>query len=146
MTLRIDYRSRAFPSSFKFGSILSSSWNDVLWAAITIGRPSTYHVFRYGDASFHEAIFRLSLVRMAVEQDWNGYLSRTDAFAALDPTEKGMVSYFLGMTLCKVFASRLLLTPWLLHLDVFRPALGSDPGTVAPRFGWRRPRRQVECF
>ena len=60
---------------------------------------------------------------MAVEQDWNVYLRRTDAFAALDPTEKGMVSYFLGMTLCKLFASRLLLAPWLLHLDVFRSVL-----------------------
>ncbi len=124
MTLRIDYRSRAFPSSYGFRSgTLSSSWDEVLWAAITLGRPSTYHVFRHGEASFHEAIFRLALIRMAVEQDWNGYLHRTDSFAWLDPTEKGMVSYFLGMTLCKVFASRLLLTHWLLHLDVFRPAL-----------------------
>lgn len=124
MTLRIDYRSRAFPSSYGFRSgTLSSSWDEVLWAAITLGRPSTYHVFRHGEASFHEAIFRLALIRMAVEQDWNGYLHRTDLFAWLDPTEKGMVSYFLGMTLCKVFASRLLLTHWLLHLDVFRPAL-----------------------
>lgn len=102
---------------------ISTSWDELLWAAITLGRPSTYHVFRHGQASFHEAIFRLSLIRMAVEQDWSGYLRRTDAFAALDPTEKGMVSYFLGMTLCKVFASRLLQTPWLLHLDVFRPLL-----------------------
>lgn len=60
---------------------------------------------------------------MAVEQDSRGYLCRTDAFAALDPTEKGMVSYFLGMTLCKLFASRLLLAPWLLHLDVFRSVI-----------------------
>jgi hypothetical protein len=73
--------------------------------------PPTYHVFRHGEASFHEAIFRLALIRMAVEQAWSGYLRRTDAFAALDPTEKGMVSYFLGMTLCKfslrAFCSRL---------------------------------------
>jgi len=62
---------------------------------------------------------------MAVEQVWNGYIRRTDAFAALDPTEKGMVSYFLGMTLCKLFASRLLYAPWLLHLDVFRAALNA---------------------
>lgn len=76
-----------------------------------------------GRLPFHEAIFRLSLVRMAVQQDWYGHLGRTGAFAALDPTEKGMVSYFVGMTLCKLFASRLLHTPWLLHLDVFRPWL-----------------------
>jgi hypothetical protein len=34
-----------------------------------------------------------------------------------------MVSYFLGMALCKLFAARLLRTPWLLHLDVFRARL-----------------------
>jgi hypothetical protein len=124
MNLRIDYSSRAFPASYTFRSgTLSTSWDELLWAAITLGRPSTYHVFRHGQTSFHEAIFRLALIRMAVQQDWNGYLSRTGAFAALDPTEKGMVSYFLGMTLCKLFASRLLLTPWLLHLDVFRSVL-----------------------
>jgi hypothetical protein len=124
MTLRIDYRSLAFPASYTFSfGTLSTSWDELLWAAMTLGRPSTYHVFRHGHASFHEAIFRLALIRMAVEQDWNGYLRRTDAFAALDPTEKGMVSYFVGMTLCKLFASRLLLAPWLLHLDVFRSVL-----------------------
>jgi hypothetical protein len=62
---------------------------------------------------------------MALEQGWGGRLNRTAAFAALDPTEKGMVSYFLGMTLCKLFASKLLATPWLLHLDVFRPWLNA---------------------
>lgn len=126
MTLLIDYRSEAFPASYSFGSgTLTTSWDELLWAAITIGRPSAYHVFRYGPASFHEAIFRLALVRMAVEQDWHGSLHRTDAYAALDPTEKGMVSYFLGMLLCKLFAARLLQTPWVLHLDVFREQLNA---------------------
>ncbi len=125
MTLRIGYQSESFPSSYSVPAwgTLVTSWDEILWAAITIGRPDTLHVFQHGPASFHEAIFRLSLVRMAVEQDWHGHLRRTDAFARLDPTEKGMVSYFLGMTLCKLFASRLLYTPWLLHLDVFRPFL-----------------------
>jgi hypothetical protein len=122
--LRIDYQSVAFPASYALrGGTLSTSWDELLWAALTLGRPSTYHVFRHGQASFHEAIFRLSVLRMAVEQDWNDNLRRTDAFSALDPTEKGMVSYFLGMTICKLFASQLLQTPWLLHLDVFRSAL-----------------------
>jgi len=122
MTIQIDYQSQSFPGAYNLPrtGTLGTSWDELLWAAITIGRPSTYHVFRHGPASFHEAIFRLSLVRMAVEQDWYGRLRRTGAFVALDPTEKGMVSYFLGMTLCKLFASRLLSTPWLLHLDVFR--------------------------
>jgi hypothetical protein len=41
----------------------------------------------------------------------------------LDPTEKGAISYFLGMTVCKLFAAKKLKTPWLLHLDVWRPWL-----------------------
>jgi len=68
---------------------------------------------------------RLSLVRMAVEQAgpaaWR--LRRTTAAKTLDPSEKGAVNYFLGLTVCKLFAAKLLDTPWLLHLDVFRPQL-----------------------
>src|SRR5207247_5226946 len=48
---------------------------------------------------------------------------RTEAARTLDPTAKGAVSYFLGMAVCKLFAASLLNTPWLLHLDVFRPQL-----------------------
>jgi hypothetical protein len=35
------------------------------------------------------------------------------------------VSYFLGITLCKLFSARLLDAPWVLHLDVFRPMLNA---------------------
>jgi hypothetical protein len=46
----------------------------------------------------------------------------------------------LGMTLCKVFASRFLLTPWLLHLDVFRAALNAVTlGRSRPDLVMRRP-------
>jgi hypothetical protein len=52
-------------------------------------------------------------------------LQTTAAAKTLDPTEKGAVNYFLGMTFCKLFAAKLLDTPWLLHLDVFRPQLNT---------------------
>lgn len=123
--MQILYVSDAFPEEYAVPTRarLDTTWDEILWAALTIGRPSTYHVFRYGPVSFHEAIFRLSLIRMALEEDWRGNLAKTPVFTALDPTEKGMVSYFLGMTFTKLFASRLLSTPWLLHLDVFAPFL-----------------------
>ncbi|MCO5059880.1 MAG: hypothetical protein M9905_18795 [Rhizobiaceae bacterium] len=127
MTLRVDYQCQSFPISYslKSSGTLQINWDDLLWAAITIGRPSIYHVFQHGSSSFHEAIFRLSLIRMAVEQDWHGNLHRTTGFDSLDPTEKGMVSYFLGMTLCKLFSEKLLNTPWLLHLDVFKSQINT---------------------
>ena len=129
----IPYTSRDFPS----GTIadkgnLQIGWGDLLWAALTVGRPNTAYVLAHGNASYHEALFRLSLVRMALEQrPFTGSLDRTDAFRSLDPTEKGAVSYFLGMAVCKLFASTFLHTPWLLHLDVFRNQL--DPALLSGR-------------
>lgn len=122
--LRIPYKSEAFPSGTtpNVSSELRVTWDEIAWAALTIGRPSTHHVFQHGTSSRYEAIFRLSLVWMALEQ--SGALARrvrrTDAFKGLDPTEKGAISYFLGMVFCKLFAWRLLSTPWLLHLDIYR--------------------------
>lgn len=99
-------------------------WDDLLWAAITVGRPNRFYVFRHGHSSAYEAIFRSSLVRMAVEESASGRrYYRTPACRSLDPSEKGAVNYFLGLTLCKLFADRQLGTPWLLHLDVFRNSL-----------------------
>lgn len=129
MSLEIPWQGEAFPSSSENGSrTLTTSWDELLWAAITVGRPSTFHVFRHGLTSYYEAIFRESLIRMAVVQTRSGRLMKSDAFASLDPTEKGMVSYFLGMTLTKLFSHRRLQAPWLLHLDVFKPIL--DPKTL----------------
>jgi hypothetical protein len=127
--LRIPYVAEGFPlgTALNGMSELDVSWNDILWAALTVGRPNRQYVFRHGDASRYEAIFRLSLVRMTLEQSRpRAYrLRRTNAARTLDPTEKGAVNYFLGMTLCKLFADKLLNTPWLLHLDVFRPQLNA---------------------
>jgi hypothetical protein len=126
-TLRIPFQAENFPAgtASNWPSELPVTWDDILWAAITVGRPNRNYVFRHGDASVFEAIFRWSLVRMALEQSsLRSYrLHRTEAAKTLDPTEKGTVNYFLGMIFCKLFASKLLNISYLLHLDVFRPRL-----------------------
>lgn len=127
--LYVDYVSDRFPSSYAFKrqDRLAVTWEDLLWSALTIGRPNIAYVFAHGEASYFEAAFRISLVRMALHQQPYGFrFVKTDAFKALDPTEKGAVSYFLGMAVCKVFATSLLRTPWLLHLDVFRDQIGAQ--------------------
>ncbi len=131
--IRISYTSRDFPSgTIACRGDLQTEWGDLLWAALTVGRPNTAYVLAHGDRSYHEALFRLSLVRMALEElPFTGLLQRTDAFRSLDPTEKGAVGYFLGMAVCKLFASSFLRTPWLLHLDVFRGQL--DPALLGGR-------------
>ena len=130
---QVPYTSFGFPRGMvgSAGALLAD-WDDLLWATLTVGRPNTAHVFRHGRASYYEAVFRLSLVRMALEQRTLGSpLHRTEAFKSLDPTEKGAVSYFLGLAVCKLFAACLLNTPWLLHLDVFRDQL--DPAVLGGR-------------
>jgi hypothetical protein len=129
-TLGIRYESEEFPpASLSNGNgLLAVTWDDILWAAITIGRPNLHYVFRNGDASLYEAVFRFSMVRMALQQRGPSgqRLVRTDALKSLDPTEKGAVNYFLGMVVCKVFAAKLLDTPWLLHLDIFGNQIGAN--------------------
>lgn len=119
--LLVSYRSDDFPRRVPVSGRLTFDWDDLLWAAITVGRPSRYHVFQHGQSSIYEFLMRLSLVKMAVYGPYvrNSPLVRTDAFINLDPTEKGMITYFLGMATCKLFADRLLGVPWLLHIDVF---------------------------
>lgn len=125
--LKIPFESRHFPpqSSVQNGiRTLNFDWNDLLWSALTIGRPNLHYVFQHGLASRYEAVFRLSLVRMALHQPNNSnILKRSEAVKSLDPSEKGAIHYFLGMLCCKLFADKCLHTPWLLHLDVFRPSL-----------------------
>lgn len=130
---RIPYTSQNFPAGMVAGAGgLDADWGALLWGALTVGRPNSAHVLGHSDDSYHEALFRLSLVRMALEERrFCEGLYRTEAFRTLDPTEKGAVSYFLGMAVCKLFADRLLDTTWLLHLDVFREQI--DPVVLGGR-------------
>lgn len=128
--IEIDFVSEGFAAGSPLSNgpgVLRTNWDEILWSAMTVGRPNRQYVFQHGVASQYEALFRLSLVRMALEQAgpaaWR--LRRTTAAKTLDPSEKGAVNYFLGLTMCKLFAAKLLDTPWLLHLDVFRPQLNA---------------------
>lgn len=122
--LRIPYKHEGFSShTIEEGQdVLCVTWDDILWSAITLGRPSWDHVLQHGMSSINEIHFRLSLVNMALESRGDT-LYRSKAVTHLDPTEKGMINYFIGMIFCKLFSTMLLDTPWLMHLDVWRHEL-----------------------
>ena len=142
--LSIPYQSEDFPGSvirYPLGE-LETSWSEVLWAALTVGRRSWTDVWKHGFSSGYEAVFRCALVKMALqERNYFGGLYRTDAFENMDSSEKGAINYFLGMMFCKLFSARLLDTHWLLHLDVYssdlQPELagGSRPDLVGQQRG-----------
>ncbi|WP_159075363.1 hypothetical protein [Celeribacter baekdonensis] len=136
-SLLIDFESEGFPTSIGPANgfqVLSTTWREILWAALTVGRPSISFIFQHRLASLFEALYRISQMRMALTQEtFSQHLYRTNAFRQLDPTEKGAVSYALGMAFCKLFAHKLLNTHWLLHLDVFKDQLNPELRTGKSR-------------
>ena len=71
MTLQIEYESEGFATGALVANgkgTLTTSWDELLAAAVTVGRPNRHYVFKHGLASSYEALFRWSLVRMALEQ------------------------------------------------------------------------------
>jgi len=134
----IDYDHDDFPPRLlpAYGRRLDVTWDEILWASITVGRPDIYHVLQHGESSLYEALFRWSMIRMSLEQQGSRVprFARTAAFKQMDPTEKGAVNYFLGLVMCKLFAAKLLDAPWTLHLDIWRNSLN-----VAALSGRSRP-------
>src|SRR3984885_5675569 len=134
----IDYDHDDFPPRLlpAYGRRLDVTWDEILWASITVGRPDIYHVLQHGESPLYEALFRWSMIRMSLEQQGSRVprFARTAAFKQMDPTEKGAVNYFLGLVMCKLFAAKLLDAPWTLHLDIWRNSLN-----VAALSGRSRP-------
>jgi len=138
---QIEIECLGFPQSSRFYSQAEEfSWDDILWAAMTVGRANWLHVFQYGNSSLWEAICRIAMVRMTLCTDLNHTnFFCTSAFRALDPSEKGAVSYFIGMAMCKLLSERFLQVPWLMHLDVYRSQINvsllsgrSRPDLIGP--------------
>lgn len=129
MSITINYTSEDFPSpGFNASNgTLVTTWSELLHAALTVGRPNLFEVFQHGDSSYYEAIQRLATIKMALTtQSGNSHLHRTAAFLHLDPTEKGFVTYHIGMVFCALFARRLLSADALVHLDVYRDILSPE--------------------
>lgn len=106
--------------AFSFRSKIVFSWEELCRAALTVGRQNWSDVFQYGTYSVLEALWRLAIVRANLVEQADGRLRQSDAFVALDPSEKGAVSYFLGLTFTKLIAEKLFQVPWLLHIDVYK--------------------------
>lgn len=125
--------------------ILGYDWADMAWAAITVGRRSFRDVFAFQAHSLMEIIWRYSIIRanLAIKPHWKGgdRFVASEAFKALDGSEKAAVSYFYGPVLSKLAAEHQLQVPWLLHLDVYAKinAYSSQPPIVATMVSSSRP-------
>lgn len=117
---------RYFGSALLFPSEIVFSWEELCRCAITVGRRSWADVLKFGTYSVLEALWRVAMVRANLVENSDGHLRQSNAFRALDPSEKAAVSYFLGLVLTKLIAEKVFRVPWLLHLDVYQQQVAPD--------------------
>lgn len=123
----VPYRASGFSPPYERingNGELAVSWSQLVWAAVTVGRPRWAEVLRFGVHSLWELCSRAgsvyaTLVKGAGEEVFQSGLYRF----GLDPSEKGAVSYFLGLVASKAFAERMLGVPCLAHIDLYREEL-----------------------
>lgn len=99
------------------------TWSELCKSAITVGRRNWTDVLKYGTYSGLEILWRLAMLRANLQETPAGRLQPTDAFKALDRSEKSSIFYFLGMCLAKLLMEKLFAVPWLLHVDVYKADL-----------------------
>lgn len=102
---------------------LRLSWHEIVWAAMTMGKPGVAFLLAHGWHSVSDLVVRSHTIYANLRES-SSYLERSSLYTGLDPTEKSGVSYFMGMVAAKVLGARLLDTPWLFHVSMIR-ALGS---------------------
>lgn len=122
----IDYIADSFPiplAAVNGSHTLNVSWPFLIWSAISVGRAELIHIVQYGEYSLLEIVYRAAMIFANLRQDEAGQIRRSEAYDGLDPSEKGAISYFVGLTMAKVFAQSTLNVPWLMHLDVYRDEL-----------------------
>jgi hypothetical protein len=134
----LKYHSSDFPKSFSndfrdANTIPDVSWDELVWAAITVGKPEFDHLLKFGILSCYEMLMRIYMLQVNFMESAAGKFEHTPVYNSLDPSEKNALSYFMGLTMAKLLANRFLDTSWLVHLDrfsgklVFKPKTKDDP-------------------
>lgn len=116
----IQYTALDFPltmdSKFHNTHEIDVTWAEVVWAAISVGKRSLGDMLIHNIHSIDEIIYRAYIVWANLWEN-EQHFYRSSAYENLDATEKGAISYFIGMTFSKLFALLLFDAPWMVHLD-----------------------------
>lgn len=119
---RIPYRAANFSGAFgllnKYNAEITVTWAQLVWAAITAGKAAGDE-YAYGIYSTLERLHRASMIRAYLMQTPLGFIARTVPYQVSDPSEKTSISFYLGMTLAKLFAEQLFDVPRMLHFAVY---------------------------
>lgn len=127
--LVVPVHASDFPSGSPLNGshVLTLRWDEVLWASITVGKAQR-DLMRYGRYSYAEMLYRVACLHAYYDIDHSKRLTLSPAFVNLDPTEKGVVSFYAGMAMAKVYADKVLNIPWMMHISRYE-------ATWAVRYG-----------
>ena len=119
---KIPYRATNFSGAFaqlntNYAEI-TVTWAQLVWAAITAGKAAGDE-YAYGIYSTLERLHRASMIRAYLMQTASGHIARTMPYRLSDPSEKTSISFYLGMTLAKLFAELLFDVPRMLHFAIY---------------------------
>jgi hypothetical protein len=117
----IPYRATNFSGAFtqlNGNGQAGVTWAQLVWAAITAGKAAGDE-YAYGIYSALERLHRASMMRAYLLEANSGRLLRTIPYETSDPSEKTSISFYLGMTLAKLFAELLFGVPRMLHVAVY---------------------------
>ena len=131
----IDYVASGFPagmnSALDGNHSLQVTWQDIVWAAVSVGKMGFDDLLEHDRYSSYEILFRIFMVR-AVLRGTANRIQRSPAYNNMDPSEKSSISYFLGMAMGKLVASKLLNTHWMVHWEKLCGRSGGLPGRSRP--------------
>lgn len=126
--MHIPYIATNFPEKLHPGlngsHKLNTTWADIVWSAITVGKPGISHLLTHRWHSLADIVVRTHIIYANLYQN-RMCINRSTLYDSLDPSEKGATSYFLGMVMAKLFAAEFFSTPWLFHTSQARVNGGS---------------------
>lgn len=102
----IGYESAGFGATLaglNGGGILTCTWAQLVWAAVTVGKAFGDEA-AFGLFSTFERIHRGSMLYAYLVEAPTGAIMRAHTYLGADPSEKGNISYSLGMTLAKLYS------------------------------------------
>jgi|GEM_PF-3111727 hypothetical protein len=92
------------------------SWPQLRHAVVTMGSPSLRAAMPSTQHAFAFALHKIFALESVIEIDDQGTLQLPSRYDDLDQSEKGVLSYWLGMCITKVVAAEILDVPWPVHL------------------------------
>lgn len=133
------FNRRRWPNIVNGWDTLNFTEADLLHATYTVGRANRFQVVRHGLYSLYEMIYRTAMIRANLYENADSKLEKSPAYINLDPSEKGAVSYFIGMTILKLLCEFKLDVPFIMHLEVYEDIIERRVGRIRYRQGRSRP-------